>query len=125
MYVDGLNCQNEPGSSVSIVSGRPGDRGSIPGRGERTFPVSSCVPTSYEANPASCLMGTGDPFPGAKARPGCVPDHSPPFSAEVDIEYQLYLLYTQAPSWRIVEQQLELSELADCLLSLNDPDDDV
>jgi hypothetical protein len=41
MYVDGLNYQNEPGSSVSIVSGRPGDRGSIPGRGEKTFPVSS------------------------------------------------------------------------------------
>jgi BarH-like protein len=30
------------GSSVSIVSGRPGDRGSIPGIGERIFPLA-CV----------------------------------------------------------------------------------
>jgi hypothetical protein len=37
-------------------------------------------------------MGTGGPFHGAKARPGRDADHSPPSSAEVDNEYELYLL---------------------------------
>jgi hypothetical protein len=31
-------------------------------------------------------MGTGGPFPGAKARPGRDADHSPPSSAEVENE---------------------------------------
>jgi hypothetical protein len=42
--LDELRLQSEPGSSVSIVllrAGRPGDRGSIPGRGERIFPLAS------------------------------------------------------------------------------------
>jgi hypothetical protein len=42
-------------------------------------------------------MGTGGPFPGAKARPGRDADHSPPSSAEVENEYELYLLSPQAP----------------------------
>jgi hypothetical protein len=37
-------------------------------------------------------MGTEGPFPGNKARPGRDADHSPPFSAEVVNEYELYLL---------------------------------
>jgi hypothetical protein len=36
-----------------------------------------CVQTGSEAHPASCPMGTGDPFPGGKARPGRDGDHSP------------------------------------------------
>jgi hypothetical protein len=44
-YLDDWMMKCVPGSSVSIVSwlrtGRPGDRGSIPGRGERIFPVAS------------------------------------------------------------------------------------
>jgi len=31
-------------------------------------------------------MGTGGPFPGAKARPGRDADHSPPSGAEVENE---------------------------------------
>jgi len=31
-------------------------------------------------------MGTGGPFPGAKARPGRDADHSPPSSSEVEYE---------------------------------------
>jgi hypothetical protein len=31
-----------------------------------------------------CTMGTGDPFPGGKARPGRDAGHSPPSSAEVE-----------------------------------------
>jgi hypothetical protein len=47
--------------------------------------------------PASCTMGTGGPFPGAKARPGRDADHSPPSSAEVENVKELYLLSLQAP----------------------------
>jgi hypothetical protein len=43
---------------------------------------SSFSPTS-EAHPASCPMGTGGPFPLAKARPRRDADHSPLSSAEV------------------------------------------
>jgi hypothetical protein len=42
------------------------------------------VQTGSGAHPASCTMGTGGPFPGAKARPGRNADHSPPSSAEVE-----------------------------------------
>jgi len=37
-------------------------------------------------------MGTVGPFPGGKAWPGCNADHSPPSSAEVKNEYELYIL---------------------------------
>jgi hypothetical protein len=46
-------------------------------------------------------MGTGGPFPGGKARPGRDADHSPPSSAEVVNEYELYILSPQAPPWRV------------------------
>jgi hypothetical protein len=45
-----------------------------------------CVQTGSGAHPASCLMGTGGPFPGGKARLGRDADHSPPSSAEVKYE---------------------------------------
>jgi hypothetical protein len=35
---------------------------------------------------ASYTVGTGGSFPGGKARPGRVADHSPPSSAEVNKE---------------------------------------
>jgi hypothetical protein len=35
------------------------------------------------AHQASCSVGSGGPFPGAKARPGRDADHSPPSSEEV------------------------------------------
>jgi hypothetical protein len=56
------------------VSGYGLDRGSIPGRGERIFPVAS-VQTGSGAHSASCTMGTGSPFPGGKTRPGRDADH--------------------------------------------------
>jgi len=49
-------------------------------------------------------MGTGGPFPGGKAQPGRDADHSPPSSAEVVNEYELYLLFPQVPSWRVAGQ---------------------
>jgi hypothetical protein len=47
---------------------------------------------------------TGGPFPGGKVRPGRDADHSPPSSAEVENEQELYLLSPQAPSWRVAGQ---------------------
>jgi hypothetical protein len=51
--------------------------------GEKDFSSSFCVQTGSGAHPASCTMGTGGPFPGAKAWPGHDADHSPLSSAEV------------------------------------------
>jgi hypothetical protein len=74
------------GSSVSIVSDYGlDDRGSITDEAE-DFSFSLCVQIGSGAHPASYPMGTGDPFPGGKARPGRDTDHSPPSSAEVKNE---------------------------------------
>jgi hypothetical protein len=62
--------------SVWLRTGRPGDRGSIPGRG-KGFSSSLCVQTGSGAHPVHCTMGTGGPFYGAKTRPGRDADHSP------------------------------------------------
>jgi hypothetical protein len=76
--------------SVWLLAGRPGNQGSIPGGG-KGFSCSLCVQTGSGTHPASCTMGTGGPFPGAKARPGRDADHSPLSSVEVKNE-ELYLL---------------------------------
>jgi hypothetical protein len=76
----------EPGSSVSTVSGyRLDDRAIEVRSSAEAKDISSilCVQTGSEAHPASCTMGTGGPFPGAKARPGRDADHYIPYSAEV------------------------------------------
>jgi hypothetical protein len=81
------NC--EPGSSVSIVSGYGLDDRAIEVRslaGAKDFSSNLCVQTGSGAHPPSCAMGTGGPFPRAKARPGRDADHSPPSSAEVKNE---------------------------------------
>jgi hypothetical protein len=41
-------------------------------------------------------MGTGGPFLGDKSRPGRDSDQSPPSSAEVEIDWELYLLLPQS-----------------------------
>jgi hypothetical protein len=64
--------------------------------GAKDFPLILCVQTGSEAHPASCPMGTG-----GQARPGRDADHSPPSSAEVVNEYELYLLSPQAPPWLV------------------------
>jgi hypothetical protein len=70
----------ELGSSVCIVSGYGLDDRAIGFRSPaevKHFSSSLCVQTGSEANLASCPMGIGGPFPGAKAQPGRDPDHSP------------------------------------------------
>jgi hypothetical protein len=54
--------------------------------GGKDFSYSLCVQTGSGAHTVSCTMGTGGPFPGAKARPGRDADHSPPSSVEVEYE---------------------------------------
>jgi hypothetical protein len=60
-----------------------------------------CVQAGSGAHSASCRMGTGGPFPGAKAWQGRDADHSSPSGAEVKNEYELYLVFPQVPSWRV------------------------
>jgi hypothetical protein len=49
-------------------------------------------------------MGTGGSFHGGKVRPGRDADHSPPSSAEVKNEQELYLLSPHVPPWRVAGQ---------------------
>jgi hypothetical protein len=77
------------GSSGSIVSDYGLDDRTIGVRfpaGAKDFSSSLCVQTGSGAYPASCIMGTGGPFPGGKTRPGRDADHSPPSSTKVKNE---------------------------------------
>jgi hypothetical protein len=77
---------SEPGSSVSMVSPYGLDDRAIDVRSPaeaKDFSSSLCVQTGSGAHPASCTMGTGGPYPGAKALPGRDADHSPLYSSEV------------------------------------------
>jgi hypothetical protein len=71
-------------SSVVIVSGY--------GLDDRAIEVRSPAEGGLRdqngpgAHLVSCTMGTGGPFPGAKARSGRDTDHSHPSSAEVENE---------------------------------------
>jgi hypothetical protein len=99
----------EPGSSISIVSGYRLDDRAIEVRfpaEAKDFSSNLCVQTGSGAHAASCTLGTGVPFPGTKARPGCDADHSAPSSAEVENEKELFLFPPppQASSWRVVGQ---------------------
>jgi hypothetical protein len=92
------------GSSVSVVSDYGLDDREIEVRsptGAEDFSSSPCIQTGSGAHPASCPMGTGGPFPGGKARPGRDANHSPPSSAEVKYEQELYLLSPHAPPWHV------------------------
>jgi hypothetical protein len=86
------------GSSVSIVSDYRLDEVRSP-TGTEDFSPSTCVQTGSGAHPASASypMGTGGPLPGVKRGQGRDADRSPPSSAEVKNEQELYLLSAQAP----------------------------
>jgi hypothetical protein len=69
------------GSSVSILSGYGLDNRAIGVRSPaeaREFSSSLCVQTGSGAHPASCTMGTGSPFPGAKPGRGVTLTTHPP-----------------------------------------------
>jgi hypothetical protein len=76
-------------SSFSIVSGYGLDYREIEVRFSaqaKEFSSSLFVQTGSGAHPASCTVGTGAPFSGAKVWQGRDADHSPPSSAEVENE---------------------------------------
>jgi hypothetical protein len=67
--------------------------------GAEDFSSSPCVQTGSGVQPASYAMGTG-----GKARPGRDADHSPPSSAKVKHEQELYLLSPRVPPWHVAGQ---------------------
>jgi hypothetical protein len=69
-------------SSVWLRAGRPGERGSISGRGERIFNVASVSRPTLGPSQPPVQWVPGVLFPGAKARLGRDADQSPPSSAE-------------------------------------------
>jgi hypothetical protein len=71
---------------VWLRTGRPGDRGSISGRGERIFHLASVSRPALGPTQPLYNGYLGGPFSGGKARPGRDADHSPPSSAEVENE---------------------------------------
>jgi hypothetical protein len=85
--------------SVWLRTGRPGDRGSIPGRGKRFF-LYLCVRTSSEAHPAFCTMDTGGPFPGAKRGRSVTLSTHPHLVQRSRMSRSYSSSPPQAPPWR-------------------------
>jgi hypothetical protein len=83
--------------------GSTGRSGFDPRRGQRMFPLASVSrpAVGFTQPPVQWVPGGGGPFPGGKARQGRDADQSPPSSAEVVNEYELYVLSPQAPPWRV------------------------
>jgi hypothetical protein len=70
---------------VSVVSGYGVDDGRSrfdPWQRRKNFSSFLCVQTGSGAHPATCAIGTGDPFLANKARQGRNADQSPPSSVE-------------------------------------------
>jgi hypothetical protein len=82
-HYDQIGSRVSSGSSVSDYGLDDRAIGVRSPAGAEDFSSSVCVQTGSGAHPASCIMGTGGPFPGGKARPGRDADHSPPSSTEV------------------------------------------
>jgi hypothetical protein len=75
------------------------------------FYFSFCTQTGSGARSASYTLCTEVSFPGDKPWPVRDADHSPPSTAEVKNEEELYLLSSpQAPSRRVTEQLYFLNE---------------
>jgi hypothetical protein len=94
----------EPPSSVSTVAGTDWATGFWSPTETKYFFLYLLLLAGSGAHPASCTMGTGGSFPGGKARTGRDADHSPPSSAEVKKEQELYLLSPKAPPWSVTGQ---------------------
>jgi hypothetical protein len=65
--------------------------------GSKDFSSILCVQTGSGSHPASSTISIRGPFPGGKARRERDADHSPPSSAEVVNEYELYFLSSKRP----------------------------
>jgi hypothetical protein len=68
-----------------------------PRQRRKDFSFSLCVQTSSEAHPASCPVGTGGPFPEAKARPERDADYSP----NLVPESRMSRSYISSLSWNL------------------------
>jgi hypothetical protein len=64
----------------------------------KDFSSSLCVQNVCGAHPEFHPVGTGGVLSRAKARSGRGADHSRPFRAEVENEYELYILSLQTPA---------------------------
>jgi hypothetical protein len=67
-----------------LRTGRPGDRGSMPGRDKRIFPPVF-APTPALGPPPLPIPGVwgGGSFLGGKAQPGHDADYSSPYNVEI------------------------------------------
>jgi hypothetical protein len=83
-------------NSASLRTRRPGFDSR---QGQRIFHLVSASGPALGAHTASCTMGTW-----GKARPERDADRSPPSSAEVKKEQELYLLSPKAPPRRVAGQ---------------------
>jgi hypothetical protein len=93
-----LSIYGESDSSVSIVSDYGLDgRVQSPTEAE-DFSSNLCIQTGSGVHPTSYTMGTGGFFPEGKKLPRRDSDHSPPSSAEVKKEWELYLLTNKCAS---------------------------
>jgi hypothetical protein len=92
-------------NSVEISTGNSGDWRSRydPRQRRKDFSSSLCVQTGSGAHPASCTVGTGGPFPGAKAPPGRDADHSH-LVRRSRMSRSCTSSPPQAPLWRVVGQ---------------------
>jgi hypothetical protein len=91
-------------SSVSIVSDYGLDDRVIRVRspaGAKDFYNTLCVKTVSEAHPASCTMGTGGPFPGAKRGRGMTLTTHPHLVSRSRMSRSYTSSPPQAPPWRV------------------------
>jgi hypothetical protein len=92
---------------VPVLSGYGLDDRAIEVRSPAEAKDFSCtlyVQTGFGVHPASCTMGTGGPFPGAKARPGRDADHSPHLVPGSRMNGSYISSPPQAPSLHVMGQ---------------------
>jgi hypothetical protein len=72
-----------------------------PRQGQRIFFLVSASRPALGPTQPPVQWVPGGLFPEGKAQPGRDANHSPPSSAEVKNEQELYLLSPHAPPWRV------------------------
>jgi hypothetical protein len=85
--------------SVWLQTGWLGDQHSIPGIGERIFPLASVSRPALRLTQTPIQRVPGVLSPGTKRGRGHDADHSTPSSAKVKNEYELYLLSYLSSAW--------------------------